>query len=327
MTTMKKTTYLILLLALCGINLVHAEKVNLCQALQKLGEQCDDFSSWKGSEITGEYGKFVSSLEIEGAERTCIKQFLNDLSFFVEYGKFENEAAATAKVESLKNEVLAAYPIVKFAETRSTFNDPISYLVMHSADGFRVYSACFKISKYGQRWDVSFEFPQTKKKDAFSKNETKPYVDYVRIKVPLDSYDFNKDVRRLLVEAKTAFTGVKGEKLETMAMFDQFAPTFIPSGRKNCYIEDRGLGVIFYEIPIMEDVTLEQLQQNAGNVVNNIQRTFGPDYGYSQSADGMSVSFAHVDRPYFVAGVLYVLKSNDSYSMNLSIRAEPKVIK
>lgn len=53
---------------------------------------------------------------------------------------------------------------------------------------------------------------------------------------------------------------------------------------------------------------------------------FVPEYGYSQSADGMSVSFVHADRPYNVAGILYVEKIMDGYNMNLSLKAEPKPV-
>lgn len=100
----------------------------------------------------------------------------------------------------------------------------------------------------------------------------------------------------------------------------------MPTGREDCYLEDRGIGIIFYEIPILQNVTMETLQSSAGAVVKNIQQTFGPEYGFSQSLDGMSVSFVHADRPYNVAGILYVEKIMDDYNMNLSLKAEPKPI-
>ena len=95
---------------------------------------------------------------------------------------------------------------------------------------------------------------------------------------------------------------------------------------EHCYIEDRGMGIIFYEIPILSNQTLETIQNSIGTVLGNIQKTFGPEYGYAVSPDGMSVSFAHADRPYNVAGILYVEKIMDGYNMNLSIKAEPKPI-
>lgn len=324
---MKKTTYLVLAMALISISLVSAQKMSLCQAFLKFGENCDDFGAWKGTEIAGDYGKFASNLEIDGAEHSYIKEFTGNLTFLADYGKFDSESTAISKVESLKKEFLTGFPVLKFADTRGSFDEAISYVVHQTDDAYRFYRACFKISRYGQNWYVTFEFPQTTKKDVFNRGGVKPFVDYVRIKEPADPYDFSKDVRRLLVEAKTAFANVKGSKLETLAMFDQYAPTFTPYGRTDCYIEDRGLGIVFYEIPITTNVTMEQLQKNASNVVRNIQATFGPEYGFMQSADGMSMSFSPVDRPYFVAGVLYVKKENDMYSMYLSIRAEPRVNK
>lgn len=108
----------------------------------------------------------------------------------------------------------------------------------------------------------------------------KPYTDYKRIEGVADQNNFSQGVRWLLDQAKTGFASVKGEKLDNSAMFNQYKVTFMPTGREDCYLEDRG----------------------------------------------MSVTFVHADRPYNVAGTLYVEKILDGYNMNLSLKAEPKPV-
>lgn len=126
---MKKALYLFLAMTLCNITTVSAEKMSFCQAFVKLGEQCDDFSAWKGSEISGSYGKFYSSLEVEGAMTSCIKEPMGDRSFVADFGTFDSESKAVEKVESLKKEMLTCYPFLKFADTKGTFSESISYIV------------------------------------------------------------------------------------------------------------------------------------------------------------------------------------------------------
>lgn len=323
--TMKKVRYLLLAMTLCSITTVSAERMSLCQTFVKLGEQCDDFSAWKGSEISGSYGSFSSSLEVEGAMTSCIRELIGNRSFEANFGSFDSEDKAVEKVESLKKEMLTCYPFLKFADTKSTFSESLSYVVHHADVSFRFYKACFKIAKYGQSWDVTFEFPQTKKK-TFSTSMVKPYTDYKRIEGVADQNNFSQGVRWLLEDARKGFATVKGEKMDNRAISNEYKVTYMPAGRKDCYIEDRGLGIIYYEIPILQNVTMETLQITAGVVVKNIQQTFGPEYGFSASADGMSVTFVHADRPYNVAGILYIEKIMDGYNMNLSLKAEPKPV-
>lgn len=319
---MKKTCYFVLAMAICSITTVSAEKVNLCQAFQKLSEQCDDFSAWKGAKLEDSYGDFSSTLELEGGERTKINEFLGDVTFKVEYGKFDAESVATAKVAALKKELITCFPVLKFTEARGSFNEALSYIVHSSDQGFRFYKACFKIAKYGQKWHVTFEFPQTKK-EGFGKKDTKPYTDYQRIKEAADQTPLSLDIRRLLVEANTGFASIKGEKLDRISMFDTYDTKFVPTGSKDCYIEDRGMGIVFFEIPIIQNATVETIQNNAANVIKSVQQTLGPDYGFVQSSDGMSVRFAHSEHPYYEAAMLYIEKILDGYYLTLSIKAVP----
>lgn len=320
---MKKPRNLLLAMIVCSITTVSAEKMSLCQAFVKLAEQCKDFSAWKGGAIPDRYGNFYSTLEVEGGKQSYMYDIFGDLSFMTDFGTFDTENAALQKVESLKKEILNCYSFFKFADTKGPFGDNLSYFVQPGEDAFRFYTACFKISKYKQTWTVTFQFPQNQKESAIGAAKN-AYTDYKRIKLAIDNYAFSQDVRKLLDQAKTGFASVKGEKLDNIAVFQQYSVTFQPTGKEDCYIEDRGMGLIFYEIPILQDVTMETLQGSVGVVLTNIQRAFGPEYGFIQSPDGMTVSFAHQDHPYYVAATLYIEKIMDGYNMNLSLKAEPK---
>lgn len=324
-TIMKKTTYLFWAILVCSTSNLFAQKMHFCNAFIKLVEQCDDFSVWKDSAISGEFGRFISKLEVEEADKSYMLKPMSDLSFVADFGTFDNKDLAIAKFEAMKSMLTTCFSALKFADTEGIFSERIAYVINTADKGFRFYKACLKVTKLGQQWTVSFEFPQNIK-DTFTHKGSKSYADYYKITETADQSDFSNDVRKLLKEAKTGFSAIKGEKLVNDALFDQYVPTLQPSGKNACYIEDRGFGVIFYELPLLQNVSLKELQDTARSVVKSVQQILGPDFAYSQSENGLSISFVPIDRPYQEAAVLYVSEKGGSYNMTLSIKADKKQI-
>lgn len=316
---MKKTSFIAVLLALTTC--LYAQKMTICEAFEQLTNQSADFSPMIGDPVDSLEISFFSTIEIDKAEESVFKKFLGAPTFKATYGSFQTENEALMLVEELKKQFCDCWGVFHFADKIDTIMDSHEYHFIQAAEGqFRVYEACFKINNWGDTYDVVFEYPQTE--DNFLTGYTPSYTDYTVLPYTGDESAFAFSLKLILSESFEAFEGIKGDFiLDPNNYFDRYEARYMPSGFENCYIEDRGLGIVFYTIPLCSNVEEAEFQELVQKLANQVFSALESHYGASASQDGSTITFVHKDNPMHRVGMLYTSVEDGLYSLTLILDA------
>lgn len=322
---MKKSNLVIIAVLFSTLPLM-AEKMSLCKAFEKIAESAktgfEDINSGTNDPNAKILKTYATSVEILGAEKTELVYF-NSTSYIARYGSFPSEASAIAKVETLKAEFLKCFPFFKFSPlSKDALKTTSCNFIQHSDNGFRVYKAQFRIEKFGSSYDVSFRFPQKTKKTMFDP-EIPIFYDYTLIDKVAGYDQFSNDLRKVILEAKTAFENLKGNEIESsFYMFKNYAAKMNVAGYSNCYVEDRTFGVIYYVIPCITGGDFETTKANAQSIISKVKSALGNEYGFMATGSGMNVKFVN---KYFpdkdVLTISIESKKNSLYDIKILVDA------
>lgn len=317
---MKKTLIIAGLLAITFS--LAAEKMTLCQAFEKLANNCADFKPLIGTPTDPKAYELPSLVEIDQAKKSIFHKLISPTSFEATYGTFNSEAEAFQFIKTLQQQFKACYPIARFSEIADTILRRRDFkFVLQGDNQFRVFEACFRMSRYGKTWDVKLHFPQTEASTLLS-NGKSAYQDYQHIEMNADDSAFGFGLKLLLGEAMQGFSGIKGDLiLDPSNMFDRFEARFMPTGCEKCYIEDRGLGIVFYEIPICKEVDKQTITEKSQKFFSQLMSALGSEYAYSASPNGMTVTLVRRADPAHRLGTLFITQKKELYSMVLSLDA------
>ena len=322
---MKKSNLVIIAVLFSTLPLM-AEKMSLCKAFEKIAEAAKtgftDINSGTNDPNATLIKTYATSVEILGAEKTELVYF-NSTDFIARYGKFTSEESAIEKVETLKADFMKCYPFFKFSPlTRDDFKSLTCNFIQHSDNGFRVYKSLFKIEKMGGSYEVTFRFPQYSKKTLFYP-EAPIYFDYTLIDKVAGYDQFSNDLRKVIVEAKTAFENLKGNEIESsFYMFKNYAAKMNVAGYSNCYVEDRTFGVIFYVIPCITGGDFETTKANAQSIISKVKSALGNEYGFMATGSGTNVKFVNKKFPdKNVLTISIESKKNSLYDIKILVDA------
>lgn len=298
-----------------------AEEKSLCEVFKDLTNNHADFSPLIGAAADTLDYRFYSTVEIDQAKESRFKKLFGT-EFVASFGDFNSEAEARQFLSGLQRGFMNCLPGFRFAEKIDTFLDNVDfYFVQSNESMFRAYEAHFEISNYGNSSSLSFVYPQTE--DNFLTGYSPAFTDYQLIRnVSEDLSVFSFSLKLVLLESFEGFERLKGDLiLDPNNYFDRYEAKFMPDGMENCYIEDRGLGIVFYTVPVLtklEEATFTELLKK---YAQEIYDALGTDYGLAASEDGTSITFVHKDNPANRAGMLYMTEEDGLFSLTLILDA------
>lgn len=298
---MKKISLLLTLLLI--VNAVLAQKMPLCNAFLQLSEMADkDFAPIKLRQDTSakSIGKvFHSEIVVTEALKSEVAEMLGKTTFKADFGIFETKEAARAKVSDLTKVMQSCYSTFKFHESnQGILNDTYFQIANYADDAFRLYNASFIIRERGKKFTVAFEFTGPDKSSFGDKINSLSSTDFRFVSQKYDTQPFSNALRRLLQEAKTSFSNIKGAETKSPNLyFKAYTPTFIVPGYNNSYIEDRSMGILYYIIPIVRGGAGQDFQKANGELMMKIMNALGQDYAYALSYDRKKINFVHKDMP------------------------------
>lgn len=316
---MKKTLLLAGLLALTGS--LCAQNMPLCEVFEKLGNNSSDFSPLMGPATDTLEINFVSTIEVDKAEKSIFKKLLGAPYFEASYGSFQTETEALQFVKGIQQEFSACWEGFRFPEKYDkALNIRDFRFVQDALNIFRVYEASLRIDQWAGEFYVSFRFPQSS--DDFFTGTTPAFVDYQVLPKTEDDSPFAFSLKLVMTEAFEGFERIRGDLiLDPNNFFSCYEAKFMPTGYENCYIEDRGLGIIFYTIPLLSNVEEASFVEHLNTLVPKVLDALGSDYAISQSADGTSATIVRKDDPVHRAGTLSISAKDGLYSVNLILDA------
>jgi len=305
-----------------------AEKLTFCKALNKIIESSDkEFSDIKLSEIQGEsyVTKYKTSVEIEGASDCFLEILLGPLTYKAEFGEFSSVESAKSKISDLTGQLKQCYKNIDFVSYEGNIIKSYSTDLIKKADkGFRYYKAGFRINKYGNTYDLSFEYKAAETSGYGANKKLEPvYADFYYIDNQQDYSQFSTDIRKLINEGKNVFSNIKGEEIPAdFALFKNFSTKYKPSGFSDCYIEDRGLDIVFYIIPLGSGMGKDETVKLRNDYFNKIKSALGSNYAYNLSSDQFLLSFVEKNKPQQTVVKLLVEYKSGSYETSILIAAD-----
>jgi hypothetical protein len=325
---MKSPKMLFLILFLFLLVTTKAEKIPFCQALVKIIESSDkEFADIRLSEMKSEtlVYKYGSSIEIAEATDSYLKKIASTMTYTSEFGKFTSEDAAKIKINELKTVLSKCFSTIDFVSYyEPLFNTFHVDLLSKGEKGFLYYNSGFRIKKYGNSYELVFEYAAAEKKGYGSNAAFEPvYSEYIYIDKQQNTTQFSLDIRKLIADAKTAFVTHKAEEIEAdFALFKNFKSKFNPTGFSECYIEDRGMNIINFVIPVTSGITLEQAEKFQQEYIDKLQYALGSNYAFNYSRDGYVISFVNKLQPQKEIVQIVFTYNSGNYDMNLHIVAD-----
>lgn len=324
-----KTLKSILLIVFLSVFLpVKAEKIQFCQALMKIIESSDkEFADIKLSEIKSEtlVSKYGTSVEIAEATDSYITKITTTMKYTAEFGKFTSEDAAKIKINDIKTQLSKCFNTIDFV----SYYEPLFKtfhvdLISKGEKGFLYYNSGLRMKKYGNSYELVFEYAAAEKKGYGSNATLEPvYSEYINIDKQQNTSQFSLDIRKLMGDAKTAFVTHKAEEIDAdFAFFTNFKSKFNPTGFSECYIEDRGMNIINFVIPVSSGITLEQAEKLQQEYIDKLQYALGSNYAYNFSRDGYVISFVNKLQPQKKIVQIVFDYNSGNYDMQLHIIAD-----
>lgn len=319
-----KQIILILFLAVAVIS-AQAQKISFCDAFILIEkESTNGFKGLNmGRDSTDKFNTaYISSVQIIGANNSKILGLRTNNSFRTDFGIYNSYDEVNSKVNSLCNTLTNCFEDLKFSKsTEKTFNTESYSIYFNTVDGIRVFSARLKVLPLGNRYNLSFEFDGSAEPTALNKNPVQAHVDYKLVNATMTSNDFNMSLRKVLEEAKTGFTAIKGELLpEQKGFFKTYNSKYhLPKFR--CHIEERGMGIVNYVIPKVITFTRENSQTAFPEILKEVNQSLGPNYANCSSFDKKSIYYVHKDQPDKKVLSMILNADNDTYSIDLLVHA------
>jgi len=221
----------------------------------------------------------------------------------------------------MKN-LTGCFPTIGFTSFKEDlFKTSYTHIINKAEQGLRYYKAGFVIKKYASTYELFFEC-ESASSDLFGGNDkpTPIYTDYFYNDKTQDNSQFSLDIRKLLVEAKTAFVNIKGpETTLSQSLFTNYESKFTPSDYKGVYIEERGMKIVNFVIPISTLLTGDKIKTQRDEMFNKIQLALGTDYAYNISDDFLKITFVNKYNPHKNVLTLLLEYKYQSESYNLQI--------
>jgi hypothetical protein len=322
---MKKSATLLVVLAFISIH-SFSQKMTLCEAFGQLVQLSDSgFVPINGDKKP--QGSLViinnSKIEISEAVETEIQVLTFNTEFVANYGNFKTEQEALAKVEILKKNFTACFPMIRFSDYSVDILKSLHTNIIEQADkGFRYYKANFKIDKWNDTYTVKFIYPSPTKVHFFGDKEP-TFIDYYTVPTQLDNQQYAQDIRKIIAEGKTGFDAIKGEKLaSTINGFECYESSLKVDGVSNCYIEDRTMGIYNYVIPIAKNVEMATIQKTAEEYLAKFMSALGPDYAFKMSKDQMIFDFVHKNQPKNKIATFLIQMNDTKFDLSIFISAK-----
>lgn len=302
-----------------------AQKISFCDAFILIEKE--SVNGFKGLNIgrdsTDKFNTaYISSVQIIGANNSKILGLRTNNSFRTDFGIYNSYDEVKSKVNSLCYTLTNCFEDLKVSKsTEKTFNTESYSFYFNTPGGIRVYSARLKVLPLGSRYNLSFEFDGSAEATALNKNPVQAYVEYKMVDATLTSNDFNMSLRKVLEEAKTGFTSIKGEPLPEQKGFFKTYNSKYHLPKFYCHIEERGMGIVNYVIPKVVTFTEENAQTAFPELLKEVNRSLGPDYAYCNSFDKMSIYFVHKDQPDKRVLSLNLNADKGTYSIDLLVHS------
>lgn len=321
-----RTCWLIVLALLISTG-SRAQKKSFCNAFKQLEEIAgDNFSQIRLKEDTtgkGAFKTYLSELQIVDARKTEIIQQLGRTSFRADFGVFESEELAKAKVAELSNLLKECYPSFRFHQQKKGIFNEANYLIAHHADnGFRLYDAAFKLKKEGKtNVRVDFEFGGVEKNIYNNAIISMPYADFNLVNVDKVDDEFSKKLTVVLQEAKAAFYNITGDLIEEPnAIFKRYTTETQVPASGFCTIEDRTMGLVYYIIPMIRGGNAADLQKLNTDVLVKMMKALGKDFAFGLSADKKKINFVNKDSPgRNVLSIVVVNRSPQTFDLSIYV--------
>jgi hypothetical protein len=320
---MKKNRLLPALLIIIGMPLFSQNnqntsappKMELCDALVKIIEQ----SQKSFSDIMKvEDEQYSSKIDIVGATSCKFRKGLfGPVDFEAEFGTFNSEPEAMAKVDELKKNISVCFPFIEFGNVYDERQqNRLFNLISTNIAVIRCYSANFSISGYGNVYTVSFHCPS---QDESTAEALIPlYCDYEIIRNRQINDPFSIDLHKLMEESKNGFINIKGDRINTDNSLKIFSAKISLGGIVGCRIEESDY--VSFIIPCIKGVNSETVQAEREKYLEKIKAALGNQYAFYSRQDLSLVNFININQPEKVLMHLAILpKQNETYDLNIRI--------
>ena len=319
---MRKSVITLLFTSFFIIITVNAETLPLCQAFLKMEKSSENkFSDLKLDKKPGSslFSYYNTTIQVENADSSYIDDGLFSCKFVSALGKFDSKYSAENQLNASAAIFKKCFTNVDFVNFEGLFNKTYYNIITKSEDGLRYYDAGFRIEKSGDWYILSFECKGAES-SGFGANATvkKVYTDYFKHDEQKEYGTFTSDIQKIINESASLFENWKGAELESdFFLFKWFESSFSPAGFPGSFIEDRGMDVVRFVIPVEKGIDENSIDTKEDEVFLKMKRVLGPDYLYNFSSDYMVINFVHKDHPDHV--VAYVQLEYKSGLYNISI--------
>lgn len=292
-----------------------AQEMSLGMAMNTLSENSKDFTPLLGPVDTENPSNFTSTITVKGAKDSYFKKANtnpsgNDserLEFRADYGGFNSITELNAFVQKLEMELQAKanYSSIRFA--RSNVGEKVDnwiYSIVWEASG-RLYRTVYylEVIKKGNTFNLSFVYPLVKKGNT--------YKEYYVLQNEADTTRFTKYIRDLLVESTHDFSGIKGNKVDSIE--NTYRTEHLPYVLMESYIVDMGQEKAQFHLMVNSGLNLESMKQEALDFYKVLSGALGKNYAYSISSDGVDALFVHKQFPAVPLIIINVSASNSKF--------------
>ena len=283
---MKHKINLIIFLLILAVNSV-AQQTELCKVFSSVTENSKDkFASISGDDIINPKGKKLkkSKLEIKDASSCYIETTSYSVSWYSEFGVFDDLDGAKNKMSSIKAEFISCVPQLAFIEHKNPFTGlPYFYLKANMGKSFYFYQATFGIYINDDKKYVPFiKIPEDANPINYNYMDNEP-----------DTSAFSRDVRRMIEESKTKFSSIIGEKVSS-GFITKYKSNFCISNAYECYISDNMAGKE-YDAYIGLSGSDTDAIKNINAAAQYIAMALGKKYVWSINEKEKQIGFCQLD--------------------------------
>jgi len=261
---------------------VRAQKVNLCQGYAILmQESLTKFDSISGAETksVNEAKRFNSKLIIKEATECYIERSTIGNEWYAYFGSFNDKDAAVLKLKSLQTELLSCVSNLEFLEKVNLVTQLPYYTMKENFDGgFSIHKLELGVTKLENNFIPFMKVP-----------EPANIITYRTLSNPLDTTTFGKETNKVLVEAKTGFKGILGEKSKG-GTFPVYKSLFCITGSYGCLIEENRTGKKFVSLAATGLVKADA-DKALDILSSSVASAIGDKFVYSKTKDGYRISF------------------------------------
>jgi hypothetical protein len=312
---MKQFGMLVALLMTCTSMV--AQQMSLAQAMNALNANSKDFTPLLGPVDKENPDNFTSTIKVKGAKESFFKKVTTNqsgngsetLEFRAGYGGYNSISELNAFVQQLEKQVKAGLPSIQFAKTNvgEKVDNWYYWIVWDTPDRMNRMACYLEVIKKDNTYNLSFVYPLVKKGNN--------YKEYIGLKNEPDTSRFTMHVRNLLVEATRDFSGIKGNKVDSMK--NTYRTEHLPFILMNSYIVDMGQEKAQFLLRVNSGLDLGNMKQEALDYYNMLSGALGKNYAYTISSDGLDVTFVHKQFPAVPLAIVNVSAVNSKFSIEV----------